>query len=563
MWILGFKAEGHDSSAALVKDGELVFAIEEERLTREKHTSNFPLRSIKACLEFASLSINDVGALCVGNDFKKLIKKRLSYWHDYYPMAYDRMENEIKVFLSKFHNYEQFVREQLCFDKEIYFCDHHTAHLASSYYLSKFNNSALYSIDGCGDEETYVIGEANENEIKIFQEHSVNYPVSIGLMYTAVTRYLGFKPHCDEGKVMGLAPYGNIETYKKEFERIVSLKEDGKHDFDLSYFDYPFIYHSGVSKKFIDVFGLGRESKTEITQRHMDIAAALQYITERAMVHTANYLYEITKNKNLCLAGGVALNCVANGKILYETPFENIFVQPAANDAGTAIGAALYYYYLNNPKGKRYPINHTYLGNGYSNDHIENILRGRQLKYYESDNVFREIAGHMADGKIIGWFNGRMEFGPRALGNRSILTAPFPAEMKDILNAKVKHREGFRPFAPSVRFEDCSEYFDHSHESPYMLLTYNVKDEYIDKIPAVTHVDKTARVQTVKESENADYYNLIAEFKKITGVGVVLDTSFNVMGQPIVCNPEEAIDCFLSTKIDYLVLNAKYILKKE
>jgi carbamoyltransferase len=313
----------------------------------------------------------------------------------------------------------------------------------------------------------------------------------------------------------------------------------------------------------MNTFGNRRLPNESLEQRHIDIAASLQDFCERVMLHIARHLYRITECKNLCLSGGVALNCVANGKILYETPFESVFVQPAANDAGTSIGAALYYYYATTQSLARHPLNNSYLGLSYTDSEVRSLLDKKGLSYVESAQAISTTAKYLSEGKIIGWFNGRMEFGPRSLGNRSILTAPFPAEMKDILNNRVKHRESFRPFAPAVMREDCGEYFDNNFESPYMLLTYNVREEYKSKIPAVTHVDGTARVQTVEKHENPHFHALIEEFKKLTGIGVILNTSFNVMGQPIVENPEQAVECFFSTEMDYLILNAHYILSKN
>ena len=563
MYLLGIHIGGHDSAAALVKEGKVLFAIEEERLARVKHIGGFPLKAIQECLDHENLKINDIDTICFSFNYPEHVRKKiLGHTLKYYPKANNRFLGELD-YIKLALNFEDHIREKLDYQNKVFFCHHHTAHMASSYYLSRFQESALFSIDGVGDIESSVIGEGLQNEVKIFEKYSINYPDSIGLLYTAITDYLGFIPHCDEGKVMGLAPYGNSEIYKEHFQDIVYFNDDGMYEFNLDYFEYPFKMRSSISEKFLSVFGPARKPKSEITRRHKDIAAILQYITEKAMLHTAQHLYKITSSKNLCLAGGTALNCVANGRILTKTPFENIFVQPAANDAGTAIGSALYCYYSKHGDNKRHPLNNSYLGTGFSNSVIKSVIEQKKIQYSENDDLFVAVAKLLSEGKIVGWFNGRMEFGPRSLGNRSILCSPFPAEMKDILNSKVKHREGFRPFAPSVLLEDCSEYFDNSHESPYMLLTYNVNDKYIERMPAVTHADKTARVQTVVESENPEFFRLISEYKKITGIGVLLNTSFNVMGQPIVCRPEEAIECFLTTHIDYLVMNAKYILSKD
>lgn len=565
MYILGIQCISHDSSAALIKDGKVIFAIEEERLSGEKHTSAFPLLSIKSCLSFAGITISDVEAICLPNDVYEHVRmKFIHHWLTYFPRANARMVDEFDA-VKRLLNMEQEVRDQLNFKGKIFFCRHHLSHMASAYYLSGFKESALFSIDGMGDIQSSLIGYAKDNKIKIFEENNVNWPHSIGAVYTSVTHYLGFIPHCDEGKVMGLASYGNVNKYKKFFEKIVTLKPEGKFEINIDYFEYPFRRRSHVSKKFIDIYGPVRVPKSQITKNHMDIAAGLQYITETTMLHVAKYLQKKTKSQNLSLAGGVALNCVANGRILRETKFKRIFVQPASNDGGAPVGAALFHYYQTHPRARRFTMGNAYLGNEYSNSHIEKALSKSKLPFQKLQKpaMHSQASKILAFGGIIGWFNGRMEFGPRALGNRSILTAPFPAEMKDILNSKVKHREWFRPFAPVVRLEECGQYFDNTHESPFMLLTYNVNKDKQNVVPAITHVDGTARVQTVTKEQNEDLYNLIGEFKKLTGIGVILNTSFNIMGQPIVYSLEQAIECFLTTDMDYLIFNSTYIVDKK
>ncbi len=563
MIILGTLTYSHDTSAAIIKDGRLLYAAEEERFNRKKHTTDFPHNAIRACLDFAKIKMKDIDVICVPTDPVSHIRLRfIRHWFNYYPQVAPRMLEEFK-WISRIIDIEKDIRENLDFTEKIFFCRHHVAHMASAYYLSGFSHSALLSIDGVGEIESLMTGQAKDNLIRTFERNNVDWPNSLGVLYTCITEWLGFKRHCDEGKVMGLAPYGNVETYQEIFEDMVTLLPNGMFAFDFSYFDYPFIQGSTMSAKFTELCGPPRKPTEDITQRHRDIAAAVQYITERVMLHSANHLYRQTKEKNICLAGGVALNCVANGKILTETPFEKIFIQPAANDAGIGLGAALYYHYLKNPQGERQKMINAYLGNGYSDQEIEKLLDRAGLKYEKVENIFPRVASLLEQQKIVAWFSGRSEFGPRALGNRSILTAPFPAEMKDVLNSRVKHRESFRPFAPVVLEERCGEYFDNTHESPYMLLTYGVKEDKRNKVPAITHIDGTARVQTVNREQNNELYWLIHEFGKLTGVHVVLNTSFNVMGQPIVNTPDEAIDCFLGTDIDYLVLNAKYLLSKR
>jgi len=565
MYILGVQCISNDSSAALIKDGKVIFAIEEERLSGVKHTTEFPLAAVWSCLSFAGITMNDIDAICLSHDVQKHIRlKLINHWLTYFPKANERMAGEFDT-VKRLLNLEKEVREKLHFHGKIFFCRHHLAHMASAYYLSTFKESALFSIDGVGDIESSMIGYAKGNKITVFEDSSVNWPHSIGSLYTSITHYLGFLPHCDEGKVMGLASYGNPKKYKKLFEKIVTLKPQGKFEINLDYFNYPFIRRSHVSQKFINAAGPARVPKSEITQNHMDIAAGLQYITEETMLHVAKYVRKKTGSENLSLAGGVALNCVANGRILKEAGFKRIFIQPAAGDNGIAIGSALFYYYQHNPRAKRFVMDHAFLGNEYSNDEIEKILKRNRLKFVKlTKKAAQEKAARLLTaGGILGWFNGRMEFGPRALGNRSIITAPFPAEIKDILNSRVKHRESFRPFAPIVRLEECGEYFDHTHESPFMLLTYNVNKDKQRVVPAITHVDGTARVQTITKEQNEDIYNLIGAFKKQSGVGVILNTSFNIMGQPIVYHPDQAIECFKTTGIDCLIFNGMYVIEKK
>lgn len=562
MIILGIQTFSHDTSAAIVRDGRLLYAVEEERLNREKHTSAFPTKSIEACLRHAKIGMSDVDIIGVPTEPVSNVRFRfLRHWFNHYPQVAPRMLEEFK-WVKKIMDIETEIREKLNFQKEIFFCRHHIAHMASSYHLSGFSSSALLSIDGVGEIESLTTGQARDNQIQVFEENNVDWPDSMGVLYTCITDWLGFKRHCDEGKVMGLAPYGNTETYRKIFEDMVTLLPNGRFKLDLSYFDYPFIQGSTMSTKFTELCGPSRKLTEDITQRHQDLAAAVQYITEMVIIHSADHLYQQTGEKNICLAGGVALNCVANGKVLTDTLFRNMFVQPAANDAGISIGVALHCHYLKYPDSRRYKMENAYLGDGYTDKEIESVLINNSVKYTEPKDLFLLVAKLLANQKIVAWFNGRFEFGPRALGNRSILTAPFPAEMKDVLNSRVKHREGFRPFAPIVLEEDCGEYFDNTHESPYMLLTYGVREEKRNIVPAITHVDGTARVQTLNGKQNPHLYKLLKEFKCLTGIGVILNTSFNVMGQPIISTPQEAIDCFLGTDIDYLVLNARYLVAK-
>jgi len=564
MYILGINYLGQDTAVALVQDGNLICAAEEERLNREKHTREFPDLSIAFCLKKAGIDINDVDTIALSmNPYRRFTDKFLFHTLRYFPRA-NTLAAQEAGYARKLLGTEKELRNKTGFKNKISYLNHHFCHMASSYYLSPFSESAILSIDGLGEYESSVAGYASGNTIKkIYKKH---YPHSLGVLYAAVTYFLGCRVNSGEGKIMGLAPYGNPDVYYKEFKKILKLKPNGNYELDLSYFVFPFKRDKWISDKFVNIFGPISPKDTEPTDRHRNIAAALQKVLEEGVLHVANELHKRVGVDNICLAGGVALNCVANGKILKKTPFKRIFVQPAASDAGAAIGAALYYYYAIAKKGKGQLHPHqksTYLGPEFTESDYVSAINAYGLKYKKSDDISGESARLLSDGKILGWFQGAMEFGPRALGNRSIITAPYPAEMKDILNSRVKHRESYRPFAPSILREKCSEYFDSDHESPYMLLAYNTHLQKRESVAAIVHVDGTGRVQTVTEETNPRYYRLISEFEKLTGRPVILNTSFNVRGEPIVCEPEDAIKCFLKTKMDYLILGDYVIDKGE
>ena len=567
MYILGIHPGGHDTSATLLKDGKIIVAIEEERLSKKKHSSNFPELSIKECLKYAKIKMKDVNVITLSGDYNLHIKKRyLENWKKYYPKNRQRLISEFKDF-EKISKIEDFIRSKYNYKGKIYQCRHHLAHFSSAYHISNFNKSALYSIDGVGDYESALSGYANKNNIKVFDEATVSYPHSMGLVYTAITAWLGFIPHCDEGKTMGLAPYGNYKRYNNIFKKIIRFEKFGKISVNFDYFNYPYFRRSNVSKKFCRIFGNNRKKNEKLTKKHKDVAATLQFYCEKTLIHGLNYLYEKTKCTNLSLAGGVALNCVANGKILKKTKFKKISIQPAAGDAGTSLGSALYWYNSirkKSSKNKGLPIaTNIYSGPEFSNQSIVKELKKNNLKYKISPTIYEEVSDLLKKQKIVGWFNGKMEFGPRALGNRSILTSPYPANMKDVLNLRVKKRESFRPFAPAVLEKYAEEFFEYIHESPHMLFAMKVKKNMIKKIPAITHVDETARVQTVTEKTNKEFYNLINAFYCKTGVPILLNTSLNIMGQPICYDPKDAIQTFLKNDIDYLILNSKYIISKR
>lgn len=443
---------------------------------------------------------------------------------------------------------------------QIHFAEHHLLHAASAFFVSTYKEAAIMSIDAVGEWATAWLGYGKDNEIHCLKK--VNFPHSLGIVYGGLTEYLGFKFANGEGKVMGLAPYGEPDRHIDIFREIIQCTRDGGFKVDLSYFEY---HRKGrpnwVSEKFVKAFGLPRIPESPLTKNHKDVAAALQQRINEVCLHMAEWLYRKTGLSKICLAGGVCLNCVMNGKLQEKGPFSEIWIQPAANDSGTSLGACFWLWNkkLKNPRS--YVMEHAYHGPLYDEKDIEKALNTHSLIAHKVKNPSLEAAKMLEQGKIIAWFRGRMECGPRALGNRSILADPRNPDMKDLLNARVKFRESFRPFAPSVIQEQCKNYFDRNSPSPYMILTYNVKKKMQEKIPAVTHVDGTCRTQTVIREHNPAYYDLIRYFGELTGVYCILNTSFNIRGQPIINSPEEAIECFLKTGIDALFLE-HYMLKK-
>ncbi|MDA0748308.1 MAG: hypothetical protein O2954_17460 [bacterium] len=566
MNILGINT-GRNTAAALIQDGEILALAEEERFIREKGTSKFPRHSVAYCLEVGGISLEEVDYITYPYD------RTLSSW----PM--------IKVFLRYFPKTLQAAWVQLQkvvtpsdftkelstafgvplaeLKKKVVQVEHHVAHAAVVFYTSGFDSASVLSMDGIGEYATTLWGRAEGTTFTKLDE--VHFPYSVGLLYNTVTQFLGFRIDSGEGKVMGLAPYGTPK-YMDEFSKIVWPTENGRFAMDMSYFRYHYTADKTTpfySNKFTKLFGPPRVPESEMTQHYTDLAATLQEMTERLGVHFAKNLYERAPNENLCVGGGVALNSVMNFKILRETPFKNIAIYPASHDGGTAAGSALFLYFnkLGNP---RKPVTQSaYLGPEYSDTEIEEALKENGLAYerLEEDALVEKTAGYLKDQRIIGWFQGRIEVGPRALGNRSILCAPFPAEMKDILNHRVKRREGFRPFAPVAPIERYEDFFEIDAPSPHMLLVCDVKKDRIKDIPAVTHVDDTARLQTITQEQNPRYWKLVQAFDRLTGIPVLVNTSFNVRGEPIVCTPSDAIRCYLGTNIDVLVVG-NYVVRK-
>lgn len=584
MIILGINAYHGDASVAIIKDGQLVAAAEEERFNRIKHSAGFPRGALNYCLNEAGVGIKEVDYIVIPRNPRARLLRKLYYGIKIPQLAARRWVALSRVWGIKNKLADIFRIQEGEIKAKIIHVEHHRAHLASSFCVSPFAKAALFSADGLGDFASTVWGVGQENKIKILGD--ISFPHSLGIYYTAITQYLGFLHYGDEYKVMGLAAYGEPE-YKDEFDKIVTT--DGGLGFKLG-LDY-FTHH----KKFVDMnfeegeprlgllysaylekrLGVRRQSSGPIERRHQNIAASLQARLEEVICLLLNRIYELQPREEdkfdaLCMAGGVAFNCVANGKIFDQTPFKKIYIQPAAGDAGLAVGAAYYLWHQILDKPRDFQMEQAYWGPEYDCEAISDELKSmhnefnRQgcavIKTEDKEELCGKAALEIAEGKVVGWFQGRMEWGPRALGNRSILVDPRRPEMKDVLNNRIKHREPFRPFAPSVLEEKAGEYFLDAHPSPFMLFTRCVKPEKRNVIPAPTHVDGTARLQTVSQRGNPLFWKLIKEFEKITGVPALLNTSFNE-NEPIVCRPKEALECFFKTKMDTLVIGP-FIIKK-
>ena len=561
MNILGINCFMHDSSAALVSDGEIVAMAEEERFNRQKHTFEFPEQAVEFCLSRGSLgSLSDVDEIGYFWIPWRGLLNRAGIFIRNFPAYFNYASGRPSI-LRNMLGVKKLLRARYGFRGRIRYLDHHLTHACSAFYPSPFDKAAVMVFDGNGELLTssgYSAGEGRLDRV-----YRLVYPHSLGLLYLCVTEYLGFEENSGEGKVMGLASYGKPLYYNK-FRELVHFGEDGGYRLDLSYFDVHITRQHYVTRKFIDKFGPRLSKGVEPEQRHCDIAASLQKITEEAAFAHLRHLNRVTKMTNLCLNGGMALNSVMNGKILASTPFEKLFIFPAANDTGCSLGSALLIHHRIHKRGNRHRLFHPYFGPSFGEDAVKDALdrEGEGLSWEKTADPSAAAAALLAEGKILAWFQDRMEIGPRALGNRSILADPRRAEMKDIINRRVKHREPFRPFAPSILEPDLSDYFETSDPAPYMLKVSPVRPEKRSVIPAVTHVDGSGRVQTVAEDVNPKYFRLIREFNRLTGVPVVLNTSFNIRGEPIVCTPEDAIYCFKKTNIDYLVLG-DYLVSKS
>ncbi len=598
-FILGISCFYHDSAAALISEGEIITAVQEERFSRKKHDSSFPINSIKYCLDSQKIDLRDIESIIYYEKPFLTFERLLETYLGIAPrgarsfIAAMQVWLKEKLFLkTELKNKFKFIQKKLVQDlephiPEILFAEHHQSHAAAAFYPSPFEDAAILCMDAVGEWATTSAWIGKNNQIKPLWE--ISFPHSLGLLYSAFTYYCGFKVNSGEYKLMGLAPYGKPNYVDKIKNNLIDIKEDGSFRLNISYFKY----HRGfqmTSKKFHNLFGAApRSRETEITQFHMDLAASIQVVTEEIVLKIARSLKEETGLKNLCLAGGVALNCVANGKLLEEKIFDEIWVQPASGDAGSSIGSALLVWYEHYKKpriiNKNDSMKGSYLGCNFSNEEIINYLNKINAPFEQLDDeeLFEELAKLLDEGKVIGWFNGPMEFGPRALGGRSIIGDPRNENMQSTMNLKIKYRESFRPFAPSVLEEDVSNQFNIDVKSPYMLMVAKIKKELqkeitneqkelfgIEKLniarsslPAITHVDYSARIQTVSQETNSRYYNLINAFKKRTGCPTIVNTSFNVRGEPIVRSPKDAYRCFMRTEMDALVLQNQLLLKNK
>jgi carbamoyltransferase len=561
MNILGLSCFYHDAAAALLKDGEIIAAAQEERFTRVKHDPDFPKKAINFCLKFGKLTSQDLDAVAFYDKPFLKFERILMTSIEHFPKGIFSFVPAMRTWLGQKLWIKQLIYEALPdYQGPIYFPEHHTSHAASAFLVSPFKKAAILTTDGVGEWATATRGLGQDLDINL--THEIRFPDSLGLLYSAFTYYLGFKVNSAEYKVMGLAPYGKPIYKDRILNNLIKVKNDGSFKLNLKYFAYPYAL-SMTSPAFHQLFDSDpRPLGSKPRQREMDLASSLQKVTEEIMLHLANDLYQTYKTKNLCMAGGVALNCVANGEILRKTPFENIFIQPAAGDAGGAIGAAAYVYHtlLRNPRNRKWE--HAYLGPEYSDQQIEKLLKQKKINYrrLKRKDLTDVITKLIVSQKIIGLFQGRMEFGPRALGNRSILADARNPENQDRVNLKIKFRESFRPFAPTALEEDAPDWFDLDVPSPYMLLVAQTKSR---KIPSVTHVDNSARIQTINKNTNPFYWEIINKFKNHTGVPVIINTSFNQRGEPIVCSPQDALNCFLRTDMDYLAIGSFLVNKKD
>ena len=587
-YILGISAYYHDSAACIVKDGEILAAAQEERFSRKKHDHRFPKHAIQFCLDYAGIESSQLDIVAFYDKPFLKFERILETYLTYSPIGIKSFLKAIPLWIKEKIWMKELINKNMNYDGKIIFPEHHESHAASAFYPSPFNEAAIITMDGVGEWTTTSYGTGKGNKIELLAD--IKFPHSLGLLYSAFTYYTGFKVNSGEYKVMGLAPYGEPKYKQLIYDNLIDVKADGSFRMNMDYFNYC----AGLTmtnRRFNKLFnGLPRKPEGRLTQREMDLARSLQEVTEEIVMKIANHVYKETGVKNLTLAGGVALNCVANGRLLKEGPFENIWIQPAAGDAGGALGAALsaWYGYLGNERTANEETDSqygSYLGPEYTDEEIISFINGGNYKAQklDDDNLIKNVSELITAEKVIGWFQGRMEFGPRALGSRTIIGDARSSNMQSTMNLKIKFRESFRPFAPSVLREKVSEYFDTDVDSPYMLLVANVKEERRKKmsdaekrlfgieklnikrsdIPAITHVDYSARLQTVHSDTNPLYHKLIKRFEEDSGYAVIINTSFNVRGEPIVCSPQDAYRCFMRTDMDYLVMGNFLFDKKD
>ncbi len=587
MYILGISAYYHDSAACILKDGKILAAAQEERFTRKKHDQDFPINAIKYCLKEAGISAADLGLVAFYDKpflkFERILETYLSYA----PRGISSFLKAMPLWIKKKLWIKNLIQEEIQYKGEILFPEHHASHAASAFYASPYKDAAFLTMDGVGEWATTSYGVGSGNKMEILGD--IKFPNSLGLLYSAFTYYTGFRVNSGEYKVMGLAPYGEPKYKDLIYEHLIEVKDDGSFKMDMSYFDFN-VGLKMTNKKFDKLFGgPARKPESKLTQKEMDLARSVQEVTEEIVIKMATHVKNITQQKFLCLAGGVALNCVANGKLLRSKIFDDIFIQPAAGDAGGALGCAYiaWYQYLNNNReadGKNDFMNGAYLGPQFSNDQIKEYLDAKGYEYQRlSDEELPEKIADLINGQnVIGWFQGRMEFGPRALGSRTIIGDSRSPETQKTINLKIKYRESFRPFAPSIREENISDYFQIDRPSPYMLIVADVKEDkqismtkeqesYFglqklniprSEVPAITHVDYSARIQSVNKETNKRYHEMLTVFNEKYNCPVIVNTSFNVRGEPIVCSPKDAYLCFMRTEMDYLILN-NYLLSKK
>ena len=571
MYVLGISCYYHDASAALLKDGIVVAAAQEERFTRKKHDTSFPINAINFCLESQKITIDRVNH--VGFYEKPLLKfeRVLSQHIEMFPKSLKVFLSSIPSWMNEKLRVMKAIRKKLKYKGDVLFVQHHMAHAAGSFLVSPFRKAAVVTIDGVGEWTTTSYGIGEGNSIELLKE--IRFPHSLGLLYSAITAYLGFSVNNSEYKVMGLSAYGDMDRktnrHYAKLLKVIDLKDDGSYALDMSYFKYHFADRMPSRKLCLLLGGDTRLPYEPITQRHKDVAAALQMVYEDALFKILSHVHKETGLDDLVIGGGCALNSVANGKILNSTPFKRIWIQPDPGDGGTSLGVAAYVYHAILGKKRAAAFRSPYLGPSYDNKEIKKFLEGRKIKYSEfrsEDELIEKTASLIFSNNVVGWFQGRMEWGPRALGARSILSNACNLKMQDILNLKVKHREKFRPFAPAVCADDANKHFECDQPIPiptdYMLMVYPIKKEWHRKIPAVTHVDGSGRLQTIRREENRLYYGLIKQFGKLSGIPILINTSFNIRGEPIVCTPFDAYKCMMGTGIDYLVMG-KYLVKRE